>query len=88
MDSAVQERFLALRPDETRCPDAVKALAPRARTIYLLRERFDCGHWQHVSDCFHQVKGAFIVKEPVAGRRYFTTKPGTVIARLRKIGVW
>jgi hypothetical protein len=88
MATTVQEKFVALSPEETRCPDEVRELAPSARRIYVLRERFDCRYWKHVSDCFHQVKGAWIVTEPSAGRRYFTTRPGTVVTRLEKAGVW
>ena len=88
LGASIQDRFLALSPEETRCPDAIRILVPGAKTIYVMKERFDCRYWRHVSDCFHQVKGAYIVTQPVAGRRYFTTKPKTVIARLQKAGVW
>lgn len=88
MSREINEKFLALRPDETRCPDTIRALAPDAELIWVLRERFDCQHWKHVSDCFHTVQGSYIVTQPAAGRRYFTLDPATVIARLREAGVW
>jgi hypothetical protein len=88
MPTTIEDWFIALRPSDTRCPEAIHLLAPTARTVYILKQRFDCNHWVLVSDCFHQVKGAYIVTQPVAGRRYFTTKPKTVIARLQKAGVW
>lgn len=84
----IDEKFVSLRPEDTRCPDRILALAPDASRVYVLKERFDCNHWQHVRDCFHQVRGSYIVNEPVAGRRYFTLEPRRVIARLQKAGVW
>ena len=88
MSASVDDRFIALSPEQTRCPERIRALAPTARTIYVLKERFDCRHWQHVQDCFHQVKGAYIVNEPLAARKYFTLCPKKVISRLQKAGVW
>ena len=88
MSIRIDEKFVALDPDDTRCPDKIRTIAPKARRIYVLRERFDCNHWKHVSDCFHQVRGAHIVTEPVAGRKYFTLQPRQVISRLQKAGVW
>ncbi len=88
MPVTIPDKFVALTPRQTRCPDAIRDLAPHARAIYILKERFDCSHWRHVSDCFHQVTGSYIVTQPSAGRKYFTTKPKTVIARLCKVGVW
>jgi len=88
MAPRVEDKFLTLRVEQTRCPEAVHAVAPSAKRIYVLRERVNCGHWDHVRDCFHQVTGSYIVTEPVAARKYFTLKPKTVISRLRKAGVW
>ncbi len=84
----VEDKFLALRVQDTRCAESIAKVAPAARTIYVLRERFDCRHWDAVRDCFHQVNGRYIVTEPVAGRKHFTLRPRTVITRLRKEGVW
>ena len=84
----IEDKFIAIRPGEKRCPEIIRSLVPSVRSIYVLRERFDCNHWKLVADCFQQVKGAYIVTQPAAGRRYFTTKPKTVIARLQKAGVW
>ena len=88
MGIKIEDKFLALKPDDTRRPEKIRAITPSAKKIYVLKERFDCGHWKHVSDCFHQVEGSFIVTEPTAGRRYFTLEPRKVIERLREIGVW
>ncbi len=88
MRPRVEDKFLILRVDDTRCPEKIKVLAPTARRIYVLRERFDCCHWDHVRDYFQQVKGACILTEPAAARKHFTLRPKTVIARLRKAGVW
>ena len=88
MTISIDDKFISLSPDETRCPEKIRELAPSARTVYLLRERFDCGHWHHVKDCFEQVKGSYIVTEPVAARRYFTLCPERVIARLQEVGAW
>ena len=88
MTSMVEEKFLALLPEETRCPEQVSRAAPAAERIYVLRERFDCRHWDLVRDCFCTVKGAYIVTQPAAGRRYFTLCPETVIQRLVEAGVW
>jgi len=84
----IADKFVSLKPNETRCPDRIAALAPNAKTIYVLKERFGCQHWDHVRDCFHKVQGSYIVTEPTAGRQYFTTKPKMVIQRLVKAGVW
>ena len=88
MTVRVGDKFLSLRVEETRCPEIIRALAPSAKRIYVLRDRFDCGHWDHVRDCFIRVEGAFIVTEPPAARRHFTLRPKTVISRLQKAGVW
>ena len=88
MTTTVEQKFLALRPDETRCPARVRQMAPEAELIHVLRERFDCRHWDLVRDCFCTVKGAYIVTQPAAGRRYFTLCPETVIQRLVEAGVW
>ena len=88
MAIAIDDKFVCLPVEQTRCPDKVRALAPSAREIYVLRERLDCRYWDHVRDCFHQVEGAYIVTRPVAGRRYFTLDPRRVIARLEAAGVW
>jgi hypothetical protein len=88
MGSLIEEKFLALAPDQTRCPDRVRELVPTAARIYLLRQRFDCRHWDRVRDCFHKVVGGYIVTEPKAGRQYFTVCPETVVQRLREAGVW
>ncbi len=88
MGVTVAEKFVELRLGQTRCPERIRAIAPSARRIYVLRERFDCSQWRHVKDCFHQVTGRHIVTEPTAGRKHFTLKPKTVIARLQKAGVW
>ena len=88
MSVRIQQRFLALTLAETRCPDKIAAIAPSAKKVYVLRERFECGDWDHVRDLFHHVKGAYIVTEPVAARKYFTLEPRKVISRLRKADVW
>ncbi len=88
MTIRVNDKFIALSPEDTRCPAKIAAIAPSARKIYILKERFDCSHWDHVRDCFHQVKGSYIVTKPTAGRRHFTLQPGRVIARLCKARVW
>jgi hypothetical protein len=88
MAPEVEDKFMALPVGETRCPDKIKAVAPTARTVYVLRERIDCGHWVHVKDCFHQITGAHILSEPIAARKHFTLHPRTVISRLTKAGVW
>ena len=82
------DKFLTLRVEQTRCPEAISAVVPSAKRFYVLRERLNCGHWDYVRDCFHQVTGSYILTEPVAARRYFTLRPKTVISRLRKAGVW
>jgi hypothetical protein len=84
----VEDKFLTLRVEDTRCPERIHGLAPSARTIYVLRERFTCVHWQTVRDLFFQVDGAFIVTIPAAGRKHFTLRPKAVIGRLTKAGVW
>ncbi len=84
----VEDKFLSLRVKDTRCPAKIHGLAPSATTIYVLRQRFDCRHWQTVQDLFSQVNGAFIVTTPVAARKHFTLHPKEVIARLTKAGVW
>ncbi len=88
MTATVEDRFIALSPQQTRCPEAIAALAPKARKIYVLTQRIDCGEWKYVKDCFLAVEGVQIVTQPAAGRKYFTLKPKTVIARLQKAGVW
>jgi len=85
---SIDDKSIALSPEETRCPEKIRAIAPSAGTIYVLRERFGCGHWKHVEDCFHKVTGSYIVTEPVAARRYFTLCPKKVVSRLQKAGVW
>lgn len=84
----VDDKFLAVRVGDTRCPDKIKAVARSAKTIYVLRERIDCGNWRHVEDCFQQITGTHILSEPIAARKYFTTRPKTVISRLTEAGVW
>ena len=88
MPIKIADKFVSLTPDETRCPELVRKLAPEATRIYLLRERIDCREWDHIRDLFHHVQGSWIVKEPAAGRQYFTLEPRQVISRLRKAGVW
>ncbi len=88
MHLRLEDKFLIIRVEDTRCPEKIKVIVPHARRIYVLRERFDCRHWDHVRDCFQQVKGAWILAEPAAARKHFTLRPKTVIARLRKAGVW
>jgi len=85
---SIGDRFIALSPEETRCPEKIRAIAPSAKRVYLLRTRVDCARWHHVKDCFHQVKGTYIVTEPPAARRYFTLCPKEVVSRLQKAGVW
>ncbi len=87
MPLRVEDKFLTLRVEDTRCPEKINALVPSAKRIYVLRERLDCGHWDHVRDCFHQVTGRYILTEPVAARKHFTRQPKPVISRLRKTGV-
>jgi hypothetical protein len=88
MPPKIAERFVALSPEQTRCPEKIRSIAPSAKKIYVLRERFDCRHWDIVRDLFHQVSGSHIVTQPTAGRKYFTLDPETVASRLRKAGVW
>ena len=84
----VDDKFLEVRVGDTRCPEKIRAVARSARKIYVLRRRIDCGHWKHVKDCFHEIKGSYILSEPVAARKHFTLRPKTVISRLTKAGVW
>jgi hypothetical protein len=88
MKKQVEDKFLTVSVGDTRCPEKIRAVARSARTIYVLRERIDCGHWRHVEDCFHQITGTHILSEPIAARKYFTLRPKTVISRLTKAGVW
>ena len=88
MTVKIVDRFVELTPEQTRCPEKIRDIAPSARKIYVLKERFDCRYWDLVRDLFHQVKGSHIVTEPTAGRRYFTLDPRTVITRLTTAGVW
>ena len=84
----IDDRFLSLTPEQTRCPDKIRALAPDAKRIYVLKERFGCTHWDHVRDCFHKVQGSYILTEPKAARSYFTLEPRKVIRRLQRARVW
>jgi hypothetical protein len=84
----VEGRFLKKRVDETRCPDMIRALGVEAEYVFLLCERIDCGHWNKVSEYFRQVQGRHIVRNPVAGRKYFTVEPEKVIATMKREGLW
>ena len=84
----VEGRFLKKRVDETRCPDMIRALGVEGEYVYLLRERIDCSRWNRVSEYFRQVQGKHIVKNPVAGRKYFTIDPEKVVATMKNEGLW
>ena len=88
MTTRIADKFISLPVDKTRCPERIRALAPTATRIYLLKERFDCRYWTRVSDCFYRVRGVYIVAQPAAARRYFTLEPRKVIRRLHEAGVW
>jgi len=88
MAISIKDKFISVSPAETRCPEKIRAAAPSAKVIHLLKERFNCSHWQEVGDLFHQVKGAYILTQPTSARKHFTLRPKEVIKRLVALGVW
>ena len=88
MSSDIQERFIKIRVDETRCPDLIRAAEVRSEYVYLLRHRIDCGQWQHVSKYFVPITGKYILVEPVAARRFLTVEPRQVVASMKSRGLW
>jgi hypothetical protein len=88
MPDEVARRFIREAVDDTRCPELIRGLGVKARHVYLLRKRIDCGRWDAVRDLFREVKGRQILIQPAAARKYFTTKPRQVIKAMKKLGIW
>ena len=88
MKSEIERRFLKIRVAETRCPEVIRQLGVMRESIYVLRERIDCSHWDAVREHFLEVAGNWIVKEPVAGRKRFTLEPRKVVRAMKKRGIW
>ena len=88
MSSEIDARFIKKRIEDTRCPEQIKAAGVKAGYVYMLRERIECGDWQHVAEYFIAVKGKYILTEPIAARRYFTVDPEKVIAVMNSKGLW
>jgi len=88
MKSEIEKRFIKKRVEETRCPELISASGVESGYVYLLRKRIECGQWQHVAEYFIQIKGKYILNEPVAARRYFTVKPDEVISAMKSKGLW
>ncbi len=88
MTNEIDKKFIKKRIDETRCPELIADAGIRNEYVYLLRERIDCGQWQHVSKFFVPIKGKYILNNPVAARRYFTIEPEKVITAMKSKGLW
>ncbi len=88
MASEIQRRFIEMRVAETRSPDEIRAQGISEDVVYLLRERIECAHWQYVKDYFVGIEGKHIVSQPVAARRYLTTRPEQVVAAMKEQGIW
>lgn len=78
MDAEVAQRFLKQVVDELPYVAAVRAAGIKAKYVYVLRARVDCGHWQYISQYF-------VKPTP---RRYVTTQPHDVIQAMRAQGLW
>ena len=88
MKTELERRFIRKSIEDTRCPELIRPAAVAGDVVYLLRERIDCGQWEHVSEYFVPIAGKHIVVEPVAARKYLTTEPERVVAAMKSRGLW
>lgn len=88
MKKEISKYFLRIKVDDTRCPKLIRESGCKEEYIYLLKNRTECGEWQHIGEYFVQIKGKNIVSEPVSARNYFTTEPEKVIRNMKKRKIW
>ncbi len=88
MERDIEDRFIRKRVEETRCPELIRAAGVEAGHVYLLRDRIECGQWEHVADHFIPIKGKHILTQPVAARSYLTVAPEAVVAVMKGKGLW
>jgi len=88
MNSDINEKFLQINVESTRCPEKIRAMGIEKKSIYLLKNRIECGDWKLIDHLFTKVTGTYIVTEPIAGRKYFTLNPKAVFDILKSNGIW
>lgn len=88
MNNEINEKFLQLNINDTRCPDKIKEMGIKEESIYLLRNRTECGDWELIGHLFFKVTGSYIMTKPIAGRQYFTLEPKAVVDIMKANGIW
>lgn len=88
MKEEIEGRFIKKRVGDTRCPELIRAAGVKADYVYLLRDRIECGQWEHVADHFVSIRGRYILTKPVATRSYLTVKPESVVSVMKSKGLW